>query len=382
MDPSSAYDDFMLDMNRRGVYVIVPLTPSRGWCTLSPLTLHPLPPTCLPHTSSHPLPSSPLTDRDGSPPLSATTCYPSCLLTFGQHVVNLFLPHPNLLFFTVGNEILNSLPRWRAAPCVKAYARDIRRFMQQCHHTDHTRQVPLLYAAADNAITHWPAEENDRAKMDFLLCDDSAGAGVDTGGPDQGREGGGRAIDVMGLNLFRHCSDECTYRSCEAAKVTATFSSSPIPLLLSEYGCSTYTWHVNHSSRVGVNPFDETRLLFSPAMAAVFSGGSAYTYGVRGGEDFAFFTGGSRSARGRPGAEKSCGWPDGMCRVDQYEQRLAEVATQEAERRKEVREEREGEVDEGLIEAQDAGNPACPVILGVDLSVAASRFGADGSSAA
>ena len=35
VDPSHAYDEFMLDMNRRGVYVIVPLTPSRGWCTLS-----------------------------------------------------------------------------------------------------------------------------------------------------------------------------------------------------------------------------------------------------------------------------------------------------------------------------------------------------------
>ena len=250
---------------------------------------HSAPPSCL---LSPLLTLLPLSDRDGTPPLSPTTCYPSCLLTHGQHVVNVFLPHPNLLFFTVGNEILNSLPRWRAAPCVKAYGRDIKHFMAACHLSSHTRVVPLLYAAADNAVAHWSAEDNDRLKMDFLTCD---AGGVHSGADDDGDGAGGRAIDVMGLNLFRHCSDSCTFRSCEAAKVTAAFASSPIPVVLSEYGCSAYTHHLNHSARVGVNPFDETRLLFSPAMAAIFSGGCAYSYGVRGGEAFAFFKGGSRS---------------------------------------------------------------------------------------
>ena len=35
VDPAHQYDEFMLDMQRRGVYVVVPLTPSHGWCTLS-----------------------------------------------------------------------------------------------------------------------------------------------------------------------------------------------------------------------------------------------------------------------------------------------------------------------------------------------------------
>ena len=40
VDEHHAYDQFMTDMNRRGVYVIVPLTPSKGWCTLSQHLAH------------------------------------------------------------------------------------------------------------------------------------------------------------------------------------------------------------------------------------------------------------------------------------------------------------------------------------------------------
>ena len=368
VDPSRAYDDFMLEMNRRGVYVIVPLTPSRGWCTLSQCTsTHSSAAVFLPRPLTRSAPRCPA-DRDGSPPLGPATCYPSCLLNFGQHVVNLFSPHPNVLLFTVGNEIINSLPRWSAAPCVKAYARDIQRFQRQCSASDHSRVVPLLYAAADNAIAHFSAEENDRLKMDYLTC------------PVAGDEDGERAIDVMGVNLFRFCSDQCTFRSCESAMVVGAFAASPIPVLLTEYGCSSFTWHINHTARVGVNAFQETRLLYSPAMTGVFSGGCAYTYGVRGGEEFAFFEGGGRSARGEPGAVKSCGWPDDLCRVDAYEQRLAEVEQRETQRKKQrAQEEEDGDgADDGAIMEHDAVTVACPVVLGVDLTLPDTRQGAEG----
>ena len=369
VDPSRAYDDFMLEMNRRGVYVIVPLTPSRGWCTLSQCaSTHSSAAVFLPHPLTRSAPRCPA-DRDGSPPLGHATCYPSCLLNFGQHVVNLFSPHPNVLLFTVGNEIINSLPRWSAAPCVKAYARDIQRFQRQCSASDHSRVVPLLYAAADNAIAHTsPPRRTTRLKMDYLTC------------PVAGDEDGERAIDVMGVNLFRFCSDQCTFRSCESAMVVGAFAASPIPVLLTEYGCSSFTWHINHTARVGVNAFQETRLLYSPAMTGVFSGGCAYTYGVRGGEEFAFFEGGGRSARGEPGAVKSCGWPDDLCRVDAYEQRLAEVEQRETQRKKQrAQEEEDGDgADDGAIMEHDAVTVACPVVLGVDLTLPDTRQGAEG----
>ena len=297
-------------------------------------------------------------------------------------MVNLFTPYSNTLAFTVGNEIINSLQRWRAAPCVKAYARDIRRFMSSCHLSDHSRIIPLLYAAADNAIPHFSAEENDRLKLDYLACSANRGQSGEEGEAVGGGEEE-RGIDLFGVNLFRFCSDQCTFHSCESAKVVAAFASSPLPLLLTEYGCSRFAFHLNHTERLGVNPFDETRLLYSPAMSGVFSGGCAYTYGVRGGEDWAFFEGGGRAARGKPGGTKRCGWPNDSCRIDQYEQRLAEVAEREAERKRATAaQDADGDnAGDGGMEGGEAVPNACPTMLGFDLTIADSRQGAEGYEA-
>ena len=203
--------------------------------------------------------------------------------------------------------------------------------MQRCRREENSRVVPLLYAAADNAIPHFTAEENDRMKMDYLLCDAAGGGRAASEGedaqPQEAEEGG--SIDVMGVNLFRFCSDSCTYHSCESAAITAVFASSPIPLVLSEFGCSPFIHHVNHSARAGVNPFLEARTLLSPPMSDTWSGGSAYTFGTRGGEQFAFFHGGERELRGRVGTSRSCGWPDGICRIDMYEKELAAAEDRE-----------------------------------------------------
>ena len=329
-------------MNRRDVYVIVPLTPAKGWCTLN---------------------------RDGTPPLSATpSCYPSCLLTHAQHVVNLFHPYANVLAFAVGNEILNSGARWAAAGCVKGFTRDVKRFLRRCEAEESSRRVPLLYAAADNAMVGFSAEENDRLKADYLSCGDDEDA----------------RIDVMGVNLFRFCSDSCTFHSCESNKVAAAFSTAQLPMLLTEYGCGEFAYHANHTQRPGVNPFTETALLYSPLMSGAFSGGCAYTYGVRGGESFAFYSGGGRSVSGEAGLEKRCGYPDGLCRVDAYEKQLA--ALEERDRQREERRRRArlaGEAEEQLDNSDGGGDgdgaaTTCPVLLGVDLTVADSRQGADG----
>ena len=342
VDPTLQYDDFMTDMNRRGIYVIVPLTPAKGWCTL---------------------------DRDGTPPLTAQpTCYPSCLLTHAQHVINLFHPYPNVLLFTVGNEILNSGRRWAAAACVKSFTRDVQRFMRQCETEERSRRVPLLYAAADNAMSGFTAEENDRLKADYLTCGDDEDA----------------RIDVMGVNLFRYCSDTCTFHSCESNQVTSAFSTSTVPVLLTEYGCGDFAYHINHTQQTGINPFTETALLYSPLMmAGSFSGGCAYTYGVRGGNSFAFFDGGGRSISGEAGLLKRCGYPDGLCRVDAYERQLAAVEEGERQRDEKRRQAKTvGEAEEELDDSEGGGEDgtaaACPMLLGVDLTIADSRQGADG----
>ena len=341
MDPTLQYDEFMTAMNRRDIFVIVPLTPAKDWCTLN---------------------------RDGTPSLTTQpTCYPSCLLNHAQHVVNLFHPHSNVLLFTVGNEILNSGVRWAAAACIKSFTRDVKRFMRQCESEESSRRVPLLYAAADNAMTGFTAEENDRLKSDYLTCGDD----------DDAR------IDVMGVNMFRFCSDTCSFHSCESNKVAAAFNTASLPVLLTEYGCGDFSYHINHTQQVGVNPFTETALLYSPLMAASFSGGCAYTYGVRGGESFAFFEGGGRGVSGEAGLVKRCGYPDGLCRVDAYERQLAAVEERERQRVEEQRKrklagEAEEELDESEGGGEEGGAATCPVLLGVDLTMADSRQGADG----
>lgn len=341
VDPTLQYDDFMTAMNRRDIYVIVPLTPAKGWCTLN---------------------------RNGTPPLTAQpTCYPSCLLTHAQHVVNLFHPYSNVLMFTVGNEILNSGSRWAAAACVKSFTRDVQRFMRQCETDERSRRVPLLYAAADNAMSGFTAEENDRLKSDYLTCGDD----------DDAR------IDVMGVNLFRYCSDTCTFHSCESNKVATAFTTASLPVLLTEYGCGDFTYHINHTVQAGVNPFTETAVLYSSLMAGTFSGGCAYTYGVRGGDSFAFFEGGGRSVSGETGLVKRCGYPDGLCRVDAYERQLAAVEEKERQReekrhRAKLAGESAEELDESESGDEEGASPACPVVLGVDLTIADSRQGVDG----
>ena len=47
--------------------------------------------------------------------------------------------------------------RWAAAPCVNALTRDVKRIMLRCETEEHSRRVPVLYAAADNAMHGWSA---------------------------------------------------------------------------------------------------------------------------------------------------------------------------------------------------------------------------------
>lgn len=68
------YDDFMQHLERLGLYAIVPLTPDSG-CVL---------------------------DRTGTPLLGKHSCYPSCLLSFAQRVMNIFSRWNNTLAYVVG----------------------------------------------------------------------------------------------------------------------------------------------------------------------------------------------------------------------------------------------------------------------------------------
>ena len=101
VDPLKSYQKFIDYVNAKNVYIVIPLTPSGdnpnwGFCAMA---------------------------ADSSPDFpkktTDTTCYPSCLLEYGQRIMGIFSQTPATLSYMVGNEIIDKESRWAAAPCIK-----------------------------------------------------------------------------------------------------------------------------------------------------------------------------------------------------------------------------------------------------------------------
>lgn len=287
---NTSYDDFMHYMQSKGLYVIVPLTPPG----IAPWGNCPL-------------------NRAGLPPLNSTnTCYPSCLLSYAQSVINVFSKYTNTLSYIVGNEVMNTDLSWAAAPCVKAFARDVKAYMRSCKHA--MRPVPLTYAAADvpGGKKHLSAEAMDGLKAQYLQCE----------GGQTAIEGGETAIDMYGLNLYRWCSDQASFASVYA-KLQSYLEDLSIPVIMTEFDCDNFVYHLNGTAHIGQRDWKAMTELLSPTMSSVFSGGTAYSYGVEGGTGFAMYLGGSTDPAASPGYNKSCGYPNGVCGIDNFAAALA-----------------------------------------------------------
>jgi len=77
----------------------------------------------------------PLTSRSGPGVLSRTDAAPKCymypaeLYGYGATCLDGYWDHPNVVAGVVGNEVMNDLDSWEAAPCVRAYLDDLTRYM-------------------------------------------------------------------------------------------------------------------------------------------------------------------------------------------------------------------------------------------------------------
>jgi len=90
LDGSKSYNKFIQFTQQHGIYNLIAVTPSAGSCLLN---------------------------RAGDPDLKTiATCYPSCLLSFGQNIINIFSNATNTLAFMIGNEVMDSYQHWKAAP--------------------------------------------------------------------------------------------------------------------------------------------------------------------------------------------------------------------------------------------------------------------------
>lgn len=136
MSPLINYTGFFEYAASLGIYVLVPLTSVSG---------------------------DGIMDRS----LSAPHCYSQKLFEYGVACLINYLQYPNVLAGVVGNEVMDSLESWRAAPCIKAYIRDLKKYMDE--HLD--RRLPLVYTAQDNGIgAAVTAPEAMRLTANYLSC--------------------------------------------------------------------------------------------------------------------------------------------------------------------------------------------------------------------
>lgn len=281
----NTYDKFMAYAESKGLYVIVPLTPASTatwqYCVLN---------------------------RGATPSGDNGGCYPWCLLTYGENVVTTFSKYPNTLMFTIGNEVMNTDVTWPAGPCVKGYIADVKRFMKKCH--NNLRYVPLMYAAADNGMPDVDADDSDLLKAEYFTC-----------GEEETR------VDVFGVNIYRWCSNETTFASSGYSHLTQKLLNIPAPVILSEFGCAEYYYVAPAPDRAfkGQRQWHQLNSIFGHDMSDVVSGAVAYSYGVEGGPDFAFFTGGTANPRGSPGYDKVKGPPGNSSCTDNYEHAIVAV---------------------------------------------------------
>lgn len=144
-----------------------------------------------------------------------------------------------------------------------------------------------------------------------------------------------------------------------------------IPAMLTEHGCDNFREDPTGANVQSQRTWKEVAVLDSLPMAATFSGGIAYTYGVRGGTDFSFYSGGTVSEFGFPGTTKTCGpGPNGSqtCNIQEYEKQII-AATQTKKL---------PTVADSDPATRTASNPVCKPYLDYDMSTPVTRQGADG----
>ncbi|KAL7489754.1 hypothetical protein ACHAW6_015424 [Cyclotella cf. meneghiniana] len=225
----------------------------------------------------------PLTTLTGPGVLRRTTAAPACysriLFDYGASCLERFWDYPNVIAGVVGNEVMNSLKGWKAAPCVKAYLDDLARFGKRVFKTKSKSgggtarmTFPLLYAAQhDSPSAEQLPDEAIKLTFDYLSCHYPK---------SDNDEDSFRLLDntvIFGINIESWCSslqtfdyeengiDESSYHSLwrtlfkgtklettmdavtteVTVKEIPTISPKPlsIPIVFSEMGCSKYLFN-------------------------------------------------------------------------------------------------------------------------------------------
>jgi len=158
----------------------------------------------------------------GSEPVTGAKCYKAGgVLGWGQTIVQRF-NYPNTLAIIIANEFDQRSSMWQFQGVVKAYARDLKSYMNMCNTNSESptkgkmRQIPLAFASSDDG-------GNSRVfpKADYYFCGSSS-----------------ISIDIFGLNVERWCSPAAGRIEYEGIDKLASARKYPGAFTFTEMGCS------------------------------------------------------------------------------------------------------------------------------------------------
>ncbi|KXT00107.1 hypothetical protein AC578_5815 [Pseudocercospora eumusae] len=155
-------------------------------------------------------------------------------------VMDAFHSYDNVAGFFVGNEVLNTGVDSKAAPYVKAAARDMKAYRDKKGY----RKIPVGYSATDSAELR-PNLQN------YLACGDNHAD----------------ALDFFSLNAYEWCGDS-TFTVSGYSALQANASHYNIPIFFSETGCQT----------VRPRTFGDQAAIFGPEMSGTWSGAIIYEW--------------------------------------------------------------------------------------------------------
>jgi Glucanosyltransferase len=288
MDPALDYSDFFQAAAALGIYVIVPFTAESGRGVLS---------------------------RDASAPRG---CYSHDLMEYGASCLQNYLQYPNTLAGLVANEVMNSRDSWNAAPCIKAYARDLKLYMKY-RLGNRYRPLPLVYAAQHSAI--WSNVGNVGTMLltlNYLTCKSSSSSTTSmSNNYDDGHQhldvissspfssssssssSSPPPIDIFGVNVESWCSSLNSFVFNEDGITAGSYYSlwlglhdSTVPLVFTEMGCSHAQFDRDNGRGVGTGgtrDWNDVSVVLHE-MSDTWSGFCAYAY--HGNAMFNMFAGG------------------------------------------------------------------------------------------
>jgi len=300
------YSEFFHEAARLGFYLVLPLTSGQA-STGGILNRNKPAPHCYTEDLYH----------------YGTTIVDSILLNTTSIANSIVSTYPNILAAVLGNEVMNSLPAWQAAPCILAFGRDLKRhalstLQQQTFQTDHEEDLirrlhdllpPFMYATQHDGIgaAVSPAEMVQWTLEYMATC--AANNHILVRSSDQPIS----VIDIFGINIESWCSSEQQfgvnsdgtigtyldlYQQLAALQSIQIGNDSnneteshgtpvQVPILFSEVGCSKQLFNRDNGLRTpgqiqrqsAARDWKQLSVIMGLPMKTVWSGFVAYSYG-------------------------------------------------------------------------------------------------------